>query len=146
MIEKVGSMVAFIGKTGLFRPLPMNLVRIAEQHRIVTLAEVEQKIQLIIRNIIEHGDPGGIYLFVRQRLSGQMTDTVAKLCYRNGTELDLHEQILMLVVIDNLLAYIRDPQTLECLDAPITGEIDNHAAKIYNQIFYAFHDLLLIDN
>ena len=115
-------MVAFIGKTGLFRPLPMNLVRIAEQHRIVTLAEVEQKIQLIIRNIIEHGDPGGIYLFVRQRLSGQMTDTVAKLCYRNGTELDLHEQILMLVVIDN------------------------HAAKIYNQIFYAFHDLLLIDN
>ena len=75
-----------------------------------------------------------------------MTDTVAKLCYRNGTELDLHEQILMLVVIDNLLAYIRDPQTLECLDAPITGEIDNHAAKIYNQIFYAFHDLLLIDN
>ena len=73
-----------------------------------------------------------------------MTDTVAELGYRDGTQLDLHEQILMLVIIDNLLAYIRDPQTLECLDTSITGEIDNHAAKIYNQIFYAFHDLLLI--
>lgn len=46
MIEKVGSMVAFIGETGLFRPVPMNLVRIAEQHRIITFPEVEQKIQL----------------------------------------------------------------------------------------------------
>ena len=77
MIEKVGSMAAFIRETGLFRPVPMNLVRIAEQHRIVAFAEVEQKIQLIIGDIIEHGDPGGIDLLVRQRLLRQLADAVA---------------------------------------------------------------------
>ena len=84
MIEKVGSMVAFIGETGLFRPVPMNLVRIAEQHRIVTLAEVEPKIQLIIRDIIEHGEPGGIALLVRPRLIVQTAYPVADVDCRDG--------------------------------------------------------------
>ena len=41
VIEKVGSMMAFIGETVFFRPVPMDLVRIAKQHRIVMLAKVE---------------------------------------------------------------------------------------------------------
>ena len=138
--------MAFIGETVFFRPVPMDLVRIAEQHRIVMLAEVEQKLQLIIGDITEHGNPGGIDLFVRQRLLCQTADTVAKLRCRDGTKLDLHKKILLLIVVDYLLAYICNTQTFECLDTSITGEVDNHTAKIYNQIFYAFHDLLLIEN
>ena len=71
-----------------------------------------------------------------------MTDTLAKLCYRNGTELDLHEQILMLVVIDNLLAYIRDPQTLECSMHRLRVRLIITPPKSITKFFYAFHDLL----
>ena len=75
-----------------------------------------------------------------------MADAVAEAGCRDGAELDLHEEILMLVIIDNLFAYICDTQALECLDTAVTGEVDDHAAKIYNQVFNAFHDSLFDSN
>ena len=118
MIEKVGSMMPFIRKTGLFRPVPMNLVRITEQHRIITLAKVEQKIQLIFRDIIEHGDPSGIDLLVRQRLLRQMTDAFTKFRCSDGTKFDLHKKIFVLVIIDLFI--------LEVIITPALGAAYSH--------------------
>ena len=77
-VEEIFHLVSVISKHMLARPLPMNVVGVAQQIYLILLAQLEQEVELIGRNRAKKAVPRLVYLFVAQRFVGHLTNALAE--------------------------------------------------------------------
>ena len=69
-------------------------------------------------------------------LLGKVTDTVPELGRGDSSHLYLHKQVF---TVQDAVADIGHTKTFKGLHTAVAGQINDHSAKVYNQILYSFH-------
>ena len=138
-IEEIVHLVALITKTMPHGPLPVNGVRIAEEHHMIMVAQPEEKVELVGREIGQHGNPCGIYFGIRQLAFRHSPNAGAKGSRRDIARFELRQEFFLPIFVGSAAMNTVDAQPLECQPAGGTIQVDQYSAEIKQQVFYSFH-------
>ena len=125
-----------VGESVAQRPLPVNVVGVAQQIEFVTTAELQQQVELIRRNTHQKAVPRLINLGIRHRNACHFSDFIAKLRIANQSLLVEQEEALLMAHVEHRL-YVCNAQFIETVDATLAVEIYQYPAKVYNKRIYS---------
>lgn len=135
-VEEVVHPMAVTGEGMAERPLPVDVVGVAQQIDLVAAAELQQQVELILRNAHQETVPGIVYLGVGHGDARHLPDVVAKLRIGNQSLLVEQEEALLVAHVEHGL-HVGNAQRVEAVEASLTVEVDEHTAKVYNQRIYS---------
>ena len=134
-VEEVFHLVPVVGEDMLARPLPMDVVGVAQQIYLIMFAQGQQEVELIGRNRAKEAVPCLVYLFVAQRFVGHLTNALAEAGGINLSPFVQREEALLVTHIQEV-GHIGQSQALEIVQATLAVEVDEHATKVNQQVLY----------
>lgn len=134
-VEEVVHRMSIVGKHMLARPLPMNVVGVAQQIHLILLAQLEQEVELIGRNRYQETIPSFVYSLIAQRLVGHLTNALAEAGGIDLSPFVQREETLLVAHIQEV-GNIGQSQALEVIQATLAVEVDEHASKVNQQVLY----------